>query len=327
MLPRHRADFKTLLWVLVLPLVVGIQYARPELIPYLWWVSCYFALAAGTIAHNHNHCPTFASKRDEPSSPTGSRVFYGYPTFAWIPTHNLNHHKLVNTRGRRDHHLALHEPAQRCCVAATYFFVSSYYQSDPIKAFIAKAKREQPRALPQHRRASTSFWAGGYVALFALAIALHGVRTGLYVFAMAVGHPGVLRAVDDHALQLRAARAHRPVVEAQPLAQLRQPTLNFLLFNNGFHAAHHENAGAHWSKLPEAHAKIAAEIDPALIQTSLWWYWFKQYSWRRCFRGSARCRSAAGPVQPPNGARSQVVASADVDVGEAGTNAQRVQVG
>ena len=55
------------------------------------------------------------------------------------------------------------------------------------------------------------------------------------------------------------------------------PTLNFLLFNNGYHAAHHENPGMHWTKLPGAHAKIAAQIHPSLVQTSLWWYWFKQY--------------------------------------------------
>ena len=37
---------------------------------------------------------------------------------------------------------------------------------------------------------------------------------------------------------------------------------NWLVFNNGFHTAHHESAGLHWSKLPEAHAKIAHLIRP-----------------------------------------------------------------
>ena len=36
---------------------------------------------------------------------------------------------------------------------------------------------------------------------------------------------------------------------------------NWLVFNNGLHTAHHESAGLHWSKLPEAHAKIAHLID------------------------------------------------------------------
>ena len=56
MRPRFAADTRTLLWALVLtPACLAIQFAKPELIPYLWWVSCYFALACGVIAHNHNH--------------------------------------------------------------------------------------------------------------------------------------------------------------------------------------------------------------------------------------------------------------------------------
>jgi fatty acid desaturase len=55
------------------------------------------------------------------------------------------------------------------------------------------------------------------------------------------------------------------------------PVLNFLLFNNGYHTAHHENPGLHWSRLPDAHVKIADAIHPDLKQGSLWWYWLKQY--------------------------------------------------
>src|SRR5690606_30092533 len=64
MLPRFAADYRTLLWVFVFtPAVVALQFARPDWVPYLSWLSCYFALACGVIAHNHNHCPTFSNKR------------------------------------------------------------------------------------------------------------------------------------------------------------------------------------------------------------------------------------------------------------------------
>jgi beta-carotene hydroxylase len=100
MLPRFAADYRALLWTLVLtPGVVALQFARPDLIPYLWWVSCYLALSCGVIAHNHNHCPTFSEKRANTWFGNWISIWYGYPTFAWIPTHNLNHHKLVNRAG------------------------------------------------------------------------------------------------------------------------------------------------------------------------------------------------------------------------------------
>ena len=61
------------------------------------------------------------------------------------------------SRGRRDHHLALHEQAQRARSRSTYFFVSGYYQSDPIKAFIRKARQSNPKL---YRRSCSSTWCG-----------------------------------------------------------------------------------------------------------------------------------------------------------------------
>ena len=83
----------------------------------------------------------------------------------------------------------------------------------------------------------------------------------------------------------------RPVVGAQPLAQLRLKLGNWLVFNNGFHTAHHESAGLHWSKLPEAHAKIAHLIDPELKQASIVGYVCRAYLLGIFSDGSARSRS------------------------------------
>ena len=101
------------------------------------------------------------------------------------------------------------------------------------------------------------------------------------------------------------------------------PVLNFLLFNNGFHTAHHENAGLHWSKLPEAHAKIAQHINPVLNQKSVWWYWFKQYVLTPLVPSLGTVQLGPGPFNPPNGTRLQGLKSADVELGDAGTNAER----
>ena len=62
-------------------------------------MSCYLALSAGVIAHNHNHSPTFRGRTLNAIFGNWLSIFYGYPTFAWVPTHNLNHHKFVNKAG------------------------------------------------------------------------------------------------------------------------------------------------------------------------------------------------------------------------------------
>ena len=46
------------------------------------------------------------------------------------------------------------------------------------------------------------------------------------------------------------------------------PTLNILLFNNGYHTVHHWKPGVHWSLTPKLHADVAAKIHPELLVQS-----------------------------------------------------------
>src|SRR5690606_32031812 len=130
------------------PLVMASQYIWPELIGYVTVLSLYFGVSAAVIAHNHNHSPTFANKRVNEFFGGVLAIFYSYPTFAWIPTHNLNHHKLVNKPG--DATITWrYTNKHNFLVAATYFFVSSYFHNGPIDEFIARAKGRNPS---QYRR-------------------------------------------------------------------------------------------------------------------------------------------------------------------------------
>ena len=96
---RNPADYRTVLWVGLAILLVAMQYARSDWVIYLSPISCYLAIACGVIAHNHNHRPTFRSRRLNNFFGHILTVFYGYPTLMWIPTHNLNHHRFVNRPG------------------------------------------------------------------------------------------------------------------------------------------------------------------------------------------------------------------------------------
>lgn len=318
---RHAADYRTLLWTFVLtPGLLAFLYVRPDLTTYLWPLSCYFALACGVIAHNHNHSPTFKSKGANNFFGTWISIFYGYPTFAWIPTHNLNHHKLVNKAGDATITWRFTN-RHNFLVAVTYFFVSSYYQSDPIKTFIAKAKEKNPAL---YRRIISQYVIvyGTHSLLLALAIFLHGWGGGLKLWLLAAGIPGFF------ALWTIMLFNYEQHVHADPFSRhnhsrtFEGKLLNFLLFNNGLHTAHHENAGTHWSKLPEVHAQLREHIDPRLLHRSVWWYWFQQYFLAVFIRSLGTEQVGRPGFEPPEG---EVDVTADeVELGEAGTNAAMV---
>ena len=168
---RHRADRRTLLWAFVLfPLVGFAPYVEPRLIPWLLPVTLYLGFCAGVFSHNHNHCPTFKSRKVNAFYSAWLSVFYGFPTFAWIPTHNLNHHKYVNKAG--DATITWrYSKKNTWLVASTYYFVSAYWQSDVIKEYIAKAKAGN-RPLYRQIVAQYATLAGTQTTLLALAIAV-----------------------------------------------------------------------------------------------------------------------------------------------------------
>jgi fatty acid desaturase len=321
MRPRFSADYRSLLWVVLAAGLVALQFARPELAPWLFWLSCYFALTCGVIAHNHNHCPTFASKGMNQLFGHVISIFYGYPVFAWIPTHNLNHHKYVNRAG--DATITWRFTNKHTLpVAVSYFFVSSYYQGYPIRAFIQKAREQNPK---QYRRIIGQYvtWGGAHVLLFATAIALHGWKTGVLTYVLACLIPAFF------ALWTIMLFNYEQHVHTDPWSKHNHSRswdggpVNFLLFNNGLHAAHHENPGTHWSKLREVHEQIAPQIDPRLIEHNMWWYFVRQYVVAPFVPRLGSVQVGRAPFEPPNG-QLEVVTSADVELGDAGTNAAMV---
>src|SRR6201989_426881 len=272
---RYSADRRTLAWAVAMPVVALLPYLRPALAIVLCPVSCYLALAAGVLAHNHNHCPTFKNRRLNNVYANWLSVFYGYPTFAWVPTHNLNHHKFVNKAG--DATITWrYTNKHNAWVAATYFFVSSWYQSEPIKDYIQKAKERNPE-LYRTIMGQYVFFVGTHLSLLALAIALHGVRVGVMVWGLMFLVPALF-ALWTIMLFHYVQHVHtHPWSEHDHSRSFVPPTLNFLLFNNGLHSAHHEMAGAHWSTLPALHEKLRTQIDPRLNESSFWAFCAKNY--------------------------------------------------
>ena len=323
MLPRYAADYRALLWALVLtPATVAVAFLEPRLAPWLSPVCAYFALACGVIAHNHNHCPTFSRKSANQAFANWISIFYGYPTFAWIPTHNLNHHKFVNRAG--DATITWrHTNAHNALVAFTYPVVSSYWQSDPIKAFIRKARAQNPRL---YRTIISQYviWVGSHLALIALAIGVHGVKAGLMVWVYACLIPAMFALWTIMLFNYEQHVHTDPWSKHNHSRSFTSRLTNFFLFNNGLHAAHHENPGTHWSKLWDLHAQIAPAIDSRLIHRSMWAYFFRVFVLALFSPRFGTTQVGRAPFDPPDGGAKETT-SADVDLGEAGSNAEMLR--
>jgi fatty acid desaturase len=283
-------------------------------------LSCYLALSAGVIAHNHNHTPTFRDRKLNGAFGNWLSIFYGYPTFAWVPTHNLNHHKFVNKAG--DATITWrHTNKHNALVAATYFFVSSWYQSEPIRTTSTR-RRRGTRSSTAPSSASTSSssertwrcsrwpsrctaggwdsWCGSLMFLIPAFFALWTIMLFNYI-----------------------QHVHTdPWSEHDHSRSFVGRVLNFLLFNNGLHSAHHEMAGAHWSTLPALHAKLRPLIDPRLNEPSFWMFCLKNYLLAPFFP-SLGTKQLAAPRSTFRGSTPPAPVTAEVDAFESGVNAAR----
>lgn len=328
MLPRNPADYRTLLWAFVLmPATLIAQLARPELVPYLSPVSFLLAMGAGTIAHNHNHCPTFASKSVNAFFANWIGIWYGYPSFAWVPTHNLNHHRHVNREG--DATITWrHTNRNLLSIALSYYFVSAYYQSVPIKEYVRKAKERNPRLYHQIIRQYV-VWVGAIVGVLSVAVSLHGWKTGLFVFVFAFGLPSLFGTYSMMWFNYMQHVHTDPWSKRNHSRNITGRIFNFFVFNNGLHTIHHDNAGAHWSTAYEAHAKIAHEIHPDLNWRSFWWWILRGYVIPAFIPSLETKQIGRAPFDPPPSAAvpqrvnehgTPIIDS--VEALEAGSNAQ-----
>jgi beta-carotene hydroxylase len=320
MTPRYASDYRTLLWALVFfPGAALVQYVYPQLIGWMIPLGLYLGFCAGVFSHNHNHCPTFKNRKVNAVYAAWLSFFYGYPTFAWIPTHNLNHHKFVNKAG--DATITWRNSKKNTwLVASTYFFVSAYWQGAPLKEYIRKARAGNP-SLYRQIITQYSIVAVGHVSMLTLAIVMHGAY-GILVYLCAFGIPAFF------ALWSMMFINYIQHVHCDPWSKHNHSRNfvswfgNFLVFNNGFHTVHHENAGTHWSKLPELHAKIASEIDPVLNQQSIFWFCIRAYLLGAISDRYRTQQVGRAPYDPPAGELKIETELTSVTAVEAGVNAQ-----
>jgi fatty acid desaturase len=262
---RYKADIKTLIYMALTTGLLILQWTTIGVHPVTYTIYCFLSVAVAVITHNHNHVRIWKSDFMNTLQDWWLTVFYGFPVFAWIPTHNKNHHKMNNRIG--DYTITYRFSEKNNLVTLlTYPSISGYYQQKAIKDYLRDQYKNKKKRffLSIAQYVILVIWVGA-------ALLLDWQKAILYVI--------IPQQVSLFSVLIFNYVQHVHANEESEWNHSRNFTgfLNFLLFNNGLHTAHHEVAGLHWSQVPAEHKKIEHQIDSSLKERSFWWYIFRNY--------------------------------------------------
>ena len=262
---KYKADIVSVIYMIITTSLLIIQWNLESFNIFLWLGAMAMAASCFAIAHNHNHVPMWKSGFMNKLTDYWLTLFYGFPPYVWKPTHNLNHHKYNNREGDYTITYRLSEK-NNFLTMISFPIVSAIYQQTPTSNYLKQMWQVKK---------PTFFY---YISQYALLIIYLG--TGFYLdWQKALLYIVIPQQFSVQFVLIINYIQHVHCDEESEYNHSRNFTgwgSRFLL-NNGLHTVHHEQMGLHWSKLPEAHARIADKIDPSLNRRSLAWFIFSTY--------------------------------------------------
>lgn len=273
---RNPEDRRALVWAcLLFPALPAFEYARPDLAAWLLPLNLYLAYSAGVLTHYQNHRPVFVSRAWNAAYSTWLSIFYGFPIWSWIPTHNLNHHRHTNGPGD-DTRTWRYSNENTLFNVTTYPLLSSRVQLPALRAFALAARERNPR-LYRLIVAQTAAVPLVHAGLFAVAVAREGAAWGAVTYLLAFGLPALFA---PWAMMFTNYIQHVHCDPASPDDHSRNfvdPLVNWFVFDAGFHTVHHDAPGVHWSRYRALHEARQVRIDPRLNEHSVFSYCLKNY--------------------------------------------------
>jgi len=262
---RYKADRRTLAYMFFTTALLYVQWNIVGFNIFLYIVCLFMAIAVAVIAHCHNHLPIWRKRSLNILTDYWLTLFYGFPAFGWIPTHNKNHHVLNNKKGDYTITYRITEKNNFFSLVS-YPSISSFYQQKPIRDYLKNLWKTDR---PEFYAAFLQYFA--LAALYAVAFYFDWQKALIFIV--------IPHQVSLFSVLIFNYVQHVHADEESAMNHSRNFTgfLNVLLFNNGYHTIHHERAGIHWSEVPAAHKKIEHLIDPALLEKGFWSYVFRAY--------------------------------------------------
>ncbi len=260
-------DLKTLLWMVAATGLFFYLWNSPEFSWLLYGVYIYFSIAFSVFAHNHNHLPVWKNKFINQLHSCWITLFYGFPTFAWIPTHNKNHHRHNN---KDPDYTKTYMSSERNNILTLLIYpkLSGRAQLKPVIDYYKAA----------YKKPSKKFFY--YYTMQIVCLVSWVVVALIFNWKKALVYVVIPQQVSVNVVLLFNYIQHVHADEESEFNHSRNivgKMLNFFLFNNGYHTVHHMQPGLHWSTTPAAHKKVAHLIDPKLQELSMMWYFFRIY--------------------------------------------------
>lgn len=270
---RYREDWRTVVNVMLFYVGVALAWQwNPEPsalallpVPLLMFVS----FTCAVITHNTVHVPIFHARWANKLFQIALTNAYGHPVSAYVPGHNLAHHKAPQSA---------RDSMRTTKMRFRWNFLNQLLLPVIVGRSIMKGeidyalymRKVRPRWFRQLAIETLIF-----VGFMVTVLILDWRKAVLYVMIphafAAWGIVGVNFAQHDGTDQDHPHNHSRNFV-----GRLE----NWFLFNNGFHGIHHEAPSMHWTLLPAAHAeRIAPHIHPNLDRPSLLGYLFESTIW------------------------------------------------
>jgi beta-carotene hydroxylase len=262
---RYKADIKSIIYMIITTALLILQWTVIGVNAFSYTFYLFLSVSVAVMTHNHNHVPMWKPKVLNTLTDWWLTVFYGFPVFAWIPTHNKNHHRLNNRIG--DYTITYRfSEKNNLLTLLTYPTISGFYQQKAIREYL----KEQ-----WHRNREKFYLCiAQYLILvswIAAAVLLDWRKALMFVI--------IPQQASLFSVLIFNYVQHVHANEESEMNHSRNFTgfLNVMLFNNGYHTIHHMKAGLHWSQVPAEHKKIEPLIDKSLNERSFWWYIFRAY--------------------------------------------------
>lgn len=274
-LVKYSEDWRSILFVIMCFGLLATPFflTLPMLLTPLWIFSTsLFCFCACVINHNHVHHPI--SDR-----PVFNQLFgilltlvKGHTSAGVIQAHNLNHHVYICT-GKDWIRPELAGTSVGSMRLVRYIFNASIS--------MAKGRRRSP-----NKGLSSKIILRIKQERYILLITIVGLTIlSFNTLALYVALPwaiGVIMLVGVNLLQ------HDQCIIGSRYNHSRNFTGilgNWFFFNNGYHAAHHDHPGLHWSQLADFHHhQIHPYIDPRFEKKSILNYLFKNYLFKNYLR-------------------------------------------